>query len=71
MTDELNDTIKRLRAHLKDAEDEAQESLIKVADMRTQPAVIRKGEMNSYGAGYDRGYANALREVLVELTGEE
>ncbi len=25
---------------------------------------------NSYGAGYDRGYADALMEVLSEITGE-
>lgn len=27
--------------------------------------------MNSYGAGFDRGYANALKDVMDKINGKE
>lgn len=42
-----------LRERLTEANSEAQES--------------HRAAMNSYGAGYDRGYADALQEALTQL----
>ena len=38
------------------------------AEMDTRES--HKAAPNSYGAGYDRGYADALMEVLSEITGD-
>lgn len=46
-----------LRERIEDAEVEAQESHV--------------AAMNSYGAGFDRGYADALREFWQSITGDE
>jgi len=45
--------LERFREKLIDVEQEARES--------------HKLAMNSYGAGYDRGFADAIREVLSEF----
>jgi hypothetical protein len=47
----------RLRVNIEDAEIEAKESY--------------KEAMNSYGAGFARGYADALKEVWAGITGDE
>lgn len=46
-----------LRDRLAAAESDAQES--------------HKEAMNSYGAGYDRGFADAIQQIIIEITGEE
>lgn len=38
---------------------------------RTQSAHGNKAAMNSYGAGYDAGYAAAISETIQEITGDE
>lgn len=48
---------KHLRERLVDAEEDAKES--------------HRIAMNSYGAGYDRGYAVAIRATIADITGEE
>ena len=45
-----------LRERIADAEREAKES--------------HKAAHNSYGAGYDRGFADALTEIFASITGE-
>jgi hypothetical protein len=52
----MNSILERLRDKIGDAEEEAAES--------------HKAAMNSYGAGYDRGYADALKEMLADITGD-
>lgn len=49
----MDELLEHLRDKIEDAEAEAQES--------------HKAAMNSYGAGFDRGYADALKEVLNEI----
>ena len=46
-----------LRDRIEDAEEEAQES--------------HREAMNSYGAGFDRGYASALKDLWQSITGDE
>ena len=41
------------------------------ADADRDAAESHKAAMNSYGAGYDRGFADAIKEVLSEITGEQ
>lgn len=52
----MNSLLESLRETLADAEDEASQS--------------HRAAMNSYGAGYDRGYADAIKFMLEEITGE-
>lgn len=52
----MNQIIEELHERLDDAEREARES--------------HKVAMNSYGAGYDRGFADAIKEILTSITGE-
>lgn len=54
--DTLNGILSRLRERISGAEGDAERS--------------HKAAMNSYGAGYDRGFADALKEVLTEITDE-
>lgn len=54
--DGITQILNDLRERLIAADEEAAES--------------SKAAMNSYGAGYDAGYAAAIREILNELTGE-
>lgn len=53
----MNRILEDLRERLSDAEREAKES--------------SAAAMNSYGAGYDRGFADALKEILTSITGDE
>lgn len=53
----LVNIIRDLRERLVDAEQEAAES--------------HKAAMNSYGAGYDAGYADAIRETIRGIVGED
>lgn len=57
MSGTMNSILERLRDKIEDAEIDAKESHI--------------ASMNSYGAGYDRGYADALRELWTDLSGAE
>jgi hypothetical protein len=52
----MNSILENLRERIADAEREAGES--------------HKAAHNSYGAGYDRGFADALNELLTDITGE-
>jgi hypothetical protein len=46
------------------------ESLLeRIADAEREALESHKAAMNSYGAGYDRGFADALKELLAEITG--
>lgn len=52
----LNGILEDIRERFAEAKQEAVES--------------HKAAMNSYGAGYDRGYADALGELLEQITGD-
>ena len=41
------------------------------ADAKDEAAASHKIAHNSYGAGYDAGFAEALRELIAEITGDE
>jgi hypothetical protein len=43
----------------------------RISDAEREASGSHAAAMNSYGAGYDRGFADALKEVLTEITGEE
>ncbi len=51
----MNSTLERLHEKWKDAEEAARES--------------RAEAMNSYGAGFDRGFADGILEIIVDITG--
>lgn len=53
----MNNILSDLRDRISDATRDAMES--------------SKAAMNSYGAGYDRGYLDALTEIFASITGEE
>lgn len=53
----MNSILVRLGERLADAEGEVKSS--------------SKAAMNSYGAGYDAGFAAALRETITDITGDE
>lgn len=53
----MNNILSSLRSRLEDADIDRLESI--------------KDAPNSYGAGYDAGYASAIREIITDLTGEE
>lgn len=53
----MDGILTRLRIKIDDAEMDARES--------------HSEAMNSYGAGFDRGYADALKELWQEITGDE
>ena len=53
----MNDLIQRIHERWEDA-------------LKTSNASF-KSDHNSYGAGYDGGFADALKEVLTDITGEE
>lgn len=55
--DAMNSILERLREQIEDAEIGAKES--------------HKAAMNSYGAGFDRGYADALKDLWRDITGDE
>lgn len=52
----MNSLLEKMRDRLDDAEHDAGES--------------HKVAMNSYGAGYDRGFADAIKEILTDITGD-
>ncbi len=43
----------------------------RLIDARTESAESSKIAYNSYGAGYDAGYAQAIRDTIAGITGEE
>lgn len=43
----------------------------RLSDAERDEAESHKTAMNSYGAGYDSGFASALREVLHQITDQD
>jgi hypothetical protein len=53
----MNSILERLRERLAEAKVDAEDS--------------HKIDMNSVGAGYDVGYAQAIQDTITELTGDD